>query len=140
MSPLIRPLASGLAQREDGTFGMVDTLGQPMPDDAKIVVTAGELAKHLVDHTVAGIRIGAKRTAEADAQSVAAALPATITAAAQAGAQTAAQPAFDAGTRYAATAIAKTTVVRRRIERDSTGQITGTVESREPIPSMKGQP
>lgn len=107
--------------------------GRPLAPGARVNLTAAELAVMVRDHALAGIvaerEAGSKPTAEL--------IQATADAAAQAGAQAAAQPAFDAGARYAAEVIAKSTRIRRTVERDADGQITGTVEDREPLPSTE---
>ena len=121
--PRSADLASGLAKRADGTLGIVDTLGNQMADDVKIVVTAGQLAQHLANYVEAGRQAGSESTA------------ALVQVAVDAAAQATAQAAFDAGTKYAAAEIMAKSRVRRKVERDANGQITGIVDVREPIPS-----
>ena len=130
---MTRPRPSAVAFRPDGSSYMVDEVGNPVPDDQRIVLTAADLARTVAGYTNAAI--AAER--QASSASTAELLQATADAAAQATAQAMAQPAFDAGVQYAAQAIAKSTRIRRTVERGPDGLITGIVEVREPIPSTE---
>ena len=112
--------------------------GRAVPPGARVTLTAEQLALFAREYAWAGIAAGRKAGTEATATAAlragAAAIRATVDAAVQAGAQATGQRAFDAGVRYAAHAIASTSVVRRRVERDASGQVVGTVEYRAPRP------
>jgi hypothetical protein len=57
---------------------------------------------------------------------------ATAAAAAQAGVRAGAKAGVDAGARYGAQHVLQNSRIRRTVERDEQGRITGTIESREP--------
>ena len=105
---------------------MMDEVGNPVPDDQRVVMTAADLARTVAGYTTAAIaaerRSGSESTAE------------LLQATADAAAQATAQPAFDAGVKYAAAEIMARSRVRRTVERDANGQITGMVDVREPLP------
>ena len=119
--------------RESGGFLQVLLDGAPVRPGARVSLSAAELAILVRDHTWAGV----EADRQASSKATAALTQAVADAAAQAGAKSVAQPAFDAGVRYAAQAIAKSTRIRRTVERDANGQITGSVETREPMPSTE---
>lgn len=129
---MIRPLPSTLGVRADGTFCMVDTLGQSMPDDTKIVVTAGALAQHLANSAVRGVRLGMAHPQQRDIPDAAVvdAVGRVLQAAADAGVKAGAKAGVQAGAQY----VLANSRVRRTVERDASGQIVGTIEVREPVP------
>ena len=121
-----RPRPSAVAFRPDGSSYMVDEVGNPVPDDQRVVLTAADLARTVAGYTTAAIaaerRAGSESTAE------------LLQATADAAAQATAQPAFDAGVKYAAAEIMAKSRVRRTVERDADGNVIGSIETREPLP------
>ena len=122
-----------LTVRPDGSYGLLDTAGKPIADQAPIVSTAGEIASVLGSYTAAGYEIGRKVGTKAAAQVGARLLQETVAAANESAAKAAtagAQAGVTAGARWA---IANSRV-RRKVVRDPSGLVTGTVEVREPDP------
>lgn len=136
-TPLIRPLASGLGLREDGSFGIFDTMGNPMADDVNIVLSAGDLAQHLVNHTTAGLRIGRKLGVKAAADVGARLIQATADAATRAGAEAGLRAGSQLGVTAGAEHVIANSRIRKTVLRDDVGRISGIVEDR--IPTQEGQ-
>ena len=112
MTGMIRPLPSTVIDvRPDGSVGLQDTSGRPLPDDTKIVLSAIDQAKLLASYAEAGIQIGRYLGSKA-------------------GMQAGAEAGVKAGARY----VFDTTRIRRDVVRDADGKIVASVESREPLP------
>ena len=123
-----RPVAA-LARRPDGSVGLLDEAGAPVPDGQAMVITAGDMTRILIEHASMGMQLGRQSGAE----QAAAALPKVY----EVGAKAGAEAGVKAGARY----VLENTRVHRKVERDAKGQITGTIEERVPIsPAPAKQP
>jgi hypothetical protein len=130
------PRATSLAQRPDGSWGLVNESGQPIADGERVTVTAGALAQSLVSHALLGLQVGrhagSKATANMALQAGAKVVRAVAAAGVQAGVQAGAKAGAVAGVQAGAQHVIRTSRIRRTVERDEKGQITGTIEEREP--------
>ena len=114
--------------------------GRPVQPGAKVTLNAAEIATLARDHLWAGVQAGgaaarrhsAVERAAADAEAIQAA-ERVVNAVTAAGVRAGAAAGVTAGARYAL----QNTRVRRTVERDANGQITGTVEIREPLPTER---
>jgi len=119
-----------LVKRPDGSVGLVDERGKPMPAKQRIVITAGDMERALIQLAQAAIAVGRRLGAE-DMQKVAAqTVPQLIRATGQAYAKAGAEAGVKAGAKY----VMDNSRVPRKVERDASGQIVATVEEREPVP------
>ena len=116
-----------LVTRPDGSVGLVDERGKPMPAKQRIVITAGDLERALVQHAQAGIALGRRLGQQVMAEIAAPYVQAAATAGVKAGAE--------AGVKAGAKYVMDNSRVRRKVERDAAGQIVATVEEREPVPA-----
>ena len=122
-----QPRPSAVAFRPDGSSYMVDEVGNPVPGDQRVVLTAADLARTVASYTSAAIAAERQASSETTAE--------LLQRTADAAAQAAAQPSFDAGVKHAVHELMNKTRVRRTVERDANGQITGMVDVREPLPT-----
>lgn len=131
-----RPMTLGL--HPGGALGMVYDDGQPVPPGQRITGTADDMARMIVAHAQAAIQAGrqaafteSNAARQAETEHLADQVWAVIDKTAQITAQRYAQAGADAAVAH----IAKSTILRRRIERDEAGRITGSVEERVlPVP------
>src|SRR5688500_12667121 len=127
-----------LAAMPNGQVVLVDEAGMPVPASRRVTVTAAQLQQALIEHTWAGLKVGykvgGKDVATLGASVIQQVADAGVRAGVEAGAKATAEAiapvAADAGARY----VLAHSIVRRRIERDSLGQIEAIVEEREPQP------
>jgi hypothetical protein len=112
--------------------------GREMQPSHKVTLTAAEIAILARDHLWAGVEIGGvaarKQHARQQGASTSRLVQSAAVAGVKAGAKAVAPKVFEAGARY----VLQNSRLRRTVERDADGTITGTVESREPIP-MEGK-
>jgi hypothetical protein len=108
--------------------------GREMQPSHQVTLTAAEIAILARDHLWAGVRAGgvaARKHAGGQGASTSRLVQSAAVAGVKAGAKAVAPKVFEAGARYAL----QNSRLRRTVERDANGQIVGTVESREPIPT-----
>jgi hypothetical protein len=130
----LKPRTVQLGILPGGRLGMVYEDGQPIPPQTPLPMTAGKL-NELLNGWIA---LAAQAGHGAGARAVAGPqYEAGIKAGAQAGAdaayKAAAGPAARAGVKAGIEYAYASSVVRRRVERDEKGQITGIVEERVPL-------
>jgi hypothetical protein len=125
-----------LISNPDGSLSLVYQDGRPVPSDQRIQSTAGELVASLAGHVSAAVaaerQAGEKRLAEA--------VQSTADAVAKSYGEAGVKAGVAAGAKLATEQIAASTVVRRRVERDSAGRIVATLEERVPLPETKKAP
>lgn len=113
-----------------GDVGLVyqDT-GEPVPPEQPMATTAGEVNGLLMHWITLAIEVGHQAGARAVAGP-------QYEAGVKAGAEAVAGPAMrsgaEAGVKAGAAWVMQNSVVRRRVERDERGQVTGTIEERVP--------
>lgn len=120
-----------LVKRPDGSVGLVDERGKPIRAKQRIVITAGDMERALIQHAQTGIAVGRRLGAEEMQKVAAQTVPQLVRATGQAYAKAGAQAGVNAGASY----VMANSRVRRRIERDAKGQVVATVEEREPVPA-----
>ena len=135
----------------DGTAHFVDEHGVALPDVAPMSLTARQLADLIASH-VETARVSAAKMLLAERKAHAAQLQQTAqavadkvyTSAVKATAEAVAPVAHEAGVKAERDRLAAETTIRRVVERDESGQITGTHEERIPAadapPPKKGRP
>jgi hypothetical protein len=118
-----------LVTRPDGSVGLVDERGKPIPGKQRIVITAGDMERALIQLAQTAIAVGRQLGAE-DMQKVAAqTIPQLMRATSVAYAKAGAEAGVKVGARY----VMEHSTLRRKVERDAKGRITGTIEERVPI-------
>jgi len=120
-----------LVARPDGTVGLVDERGKPMPAKQRILITVGDMERALIQHAQAAIAVGRRLGAEDMQKAAAQTIPQLVGATSQAYAKAGAEAGVKAGAKY----VMDNSRVRRTVERHAAGQIVATVEEREPVPA-----